>query len=143
MILHITTAAEWKAAEATGVYRADTLETEGFIHCSTPEQVVGVANERFRGRTDLILLCIDPARLEPAVVFEDCYESGQEFPHIYGPLTVADVMGVVDFPPGADGRFTLPAEVTALQAEEPVWLCETEEEIMTAAQQARPEGDSS
>jgi uncharacterized protein (DUF952 family) len=46
------------------------------------------------------------------VVYEDCYDSGQAFPHIYGPLNVDAVVNVVDFPPGKDGFFSLPAGIS-------------------------------
>ncbi|HEX6383569.1 MAG TPA: DUF952 domain-containing protein [Anaerolineae bacterium] len=111
LILHITTRQQWQNAEATGAYRTDSLESEGFIHCSTSEQVLGPANAMYRGRQDLVLLCIDPARVQPPIVFEDCYESGQAFPHVYGPLNVDAVVNVVDFPLGKDGFFSLPAEI--------------------------------
>lgn len=42
------------------------------------------------------------------VVYEDCYETGTKFPHIYGPLNLEAVLGVVDFPANADGSFSLP-----------------------------------
>lgn len=38
VIVHITTDDAWSAAQATGVYRPDSLDQEGFIHCSTPAQ---------------------------------------------------------------------------------------------------------
>lgn len=136
MILHITTHKEWESAVDTGSYRADSLETEGFIHCSTPEQVIGVANERFHGRADLILLCIAPAHLDASLIYEDCYETGQLFPHIYGPLNLNAVVAVVDFPSNQDGNFPLPDEVASLAEEEDVFLCETEREIVTMQNKA-------
>ncbi len=108
MILHITTRADWEGAQALGDYRLNTLETEGFIHCSTLEQVLGPANEFYRGRSDLVLLVIDPARLAAELVYEDCYETGTAFPHIYGPLNLDAVTKVVPFPPRPDGTFVLP-----------------------------------
>lgn len=110
-ILHITTEKEWQTAVAAGEYRADSLESEGFIHCSTVDQVLLPANERFAGQTGLILLTIDPAKLSAELVYEDCYESGQEFPHVYGPLNLDAVAGLLDFLPNPDGTFSLPAEL--------------------------------
>ena len=60
------------------------------------------------GRRDLVLLVIDPARLAAELVYEDCYEVGQAFPHIYGPLNLNAVVSVVPFPPLPDGTFALP-----------------------------------
>ena len=108
-ILHITTEAAWQTAVAAGEYRADSLETEGFIHCSTVAQVLMPANQMFAGQTDLILLTVDPAKLTARLVYEDCYESGHQFPHIYGPLNLDAVTGFVAFPPNEDGSFSLPA----------------------------------
>jgi uncharacterized protein (DUF952 family) len=108
MILHITSRADWKSAQARGDYGLDTVAAEGFIHCSTPEQVLGPANALYRGRRDLVLLVIDPARLKAELVYEDCYEAGQTFPHIYGPLNLDAVARVVPFPPLPDGTFNLP-----------------------------------
>ena len=107
MILHIITHAEWEKAEA--LYTASSLDSEGFIHCSTPEQVLLPANEMFRGQTGLVLLCIDPARVTADILYEDCYQSGQKFPHIYGPINKEAVIKVIDFPPNADGTFSLPS----------------------------------
>ena len=36
--LHITARTAWDAALGAGIYEADSLSTEGFIHCSTAEQ---------------------------------------------------------------------------------------------------------
>ncbi len=109
MILHIASREEWAAARALGEYRAGSLAGEGFIHCSTPSQVLGPADALFRGRTDLVLLVIDPARLRVPLVYEDSHGNGVLFPHLYGPLNLDAVTRVVPFPPGPDGRFALPA----------------------------------
>jgi uncharacterized protein (DUF952 family) len=109
MILHITTRADWEAARALGDYRLDTLNTEGFIHCSTPEQVLGTADLFYRGQSGLVLLVIDPARLSAKLVYEDSHGTGNLFPHIYGPLNLDAVVRVVPFSPLPDGSFVLPA----------------------------------
>lgn len=113
-IHHITHRETWEAARAAGSYRADTLATEGFIHCSTAEQVLAVANAMFHGQAGLVLLCIDEGRVQAEIRYEDCYATGQQFPHIYGPLNLDAVSCVVEFPPTADGAFVLPPEMTKL-----------------------------
>jgi uncharacterized protein (DUF952 family) len=108
-LLHIAPRDRWDAAQTSDeAYTDPSLEAEGFIHLSTPAQVLIPANERFAGRTDLVLLVIDPERLDDEVIFEDCYESGMEFPHLYGPLPIDAVTRVLDFVPSSDGTFTLP-----------------------------------
>lgn len=109
-LLHLTPIADWEphAARHDGDYRADSLDSEGFIHCSTVEQVLIPANERYRGRNDLVALVLDTDAIPSAVVFEDCYESGHAFPHVYGPIPVAAVIEVVPFPCEPDGSFQLP-----------------------------------
>lgn len=108
VILHITTYEAWQTAQENGVYEPPSLATEGFIHCSTAEQAVGVANALYRGQTDLVLLAIDADKTRAALRYEDCYEAGQEFPHLYGPLNLDAVVQVLPFPPDDDGRFSLP-----------------------------------
>jgi uncharacterized protein (DUF952 family) len=112
--LHIAERRAWSAAVQAGDYRPDSLAQDGFIHCSLPEQVVPVANSLYRGRQGLVLLVIDPARVPVEIRNEDCYESGQEFPHIYGPLPVEAVKQVLDFVPDQDGRFSLPSSTNEL-----------------------------
>ena len=92
-------------------YVDPSLAREGFIHCSTVEQLLIPANERFRGRTDLVVLIIDLELVPSETVFEDCYESGHAFPHIYGPIPVEAVRQVLPFPCEPDGTFRLPPEL--------------------------------
>ncbi len=111
-ILHITSRQAWEAAQRAGLYTADSLASEGFIHCSTPAQILDVANTLYRGQRDLVLLVIDVARLQVPLRYEDCHASGQAYPHLYGPLTLDAVCAVYDFPPQADGTFRLPSALT-------------------------------
>jgi uncharacterized protein (DUF952 family) len=108
-IYHITPRDAWAAAQEKGEYTADSLAEQGFIHCSERSQITRVANAIFRGRTDLVLLEIDPDLLKAEVRREPgTDEPGELFPHIYGPLAPEAVLRTLDFPPNPDGRFTLP-----------------------------------
>jgi uncharacterized protein (DUF952 family) len=116
MILHITSRAEWNEAQTLGEYRAPSLVTEGFIHCSTEKQVVPVANAFYRGKPDLVLLQIDEAKLTPALKWEPPasppapgISKTDSFPHIYGPINLTAIASVVDLKPDSAGMFTLPS----------------------------------
>lgn len=118
MILHITTSSEWEKARLAGEYSAPSLESDGFIHCSTIKQTVDTANNFFRGLTGLILLCIDEEKLESECKYEDPVGGGQHdpgvgnlFPHVYGPINLFAVIKVVDFPTDDNGFFKLPADI--------------------------------
>ena len=105
LILHMTTQAAWDRALREGQYTIDSLDSEGFIHCSLPEQVHRVANTLYAGRTDLILLHIDETKVTQDVRYEG---DDELFPHIYGPLNLDAVLRVAGYAPGPDGTFTEP-----------------------------------
>lgn len=88
-IYHLAEPRDWAAS--TDEYVCASLESEGFIHCSTAAQISGTAHQHFTDRNDLILLEIDAEPLGELVVFEDLYGLGEEFPHIYGPLPTTAV----------------------------------------------------
>jgi uncharacterized protein (DUF952 family) len=95
-ILHITPRTNWEQAIAEGKYRGDTLVTDGFIHCSTPEQLPWVAETFYKGQTGLVVLRIDLEKLEPPLKWESPPGSDQRFPHVYGPINQEAVVEVVD-----------------------------------------------
>lgn len=112
-IFHITSRSQWQAAQASGRYCHDSLTTEGFIHCSTVDQVVRVANFFFRGHEDLVLLWIEVDRLQADLRY-DPIETGEKFPHLYGALNLDAVTQVLDFSAEPDGGFVLPAALLPL-----------------------------
>ena len=115
MILHICTRDEWAAAADAGEYRALSLDDAGFIHCSDPGTVALPANALFRGRTDLLLLEIDPLLVGAPVRWEDPVPpdaSGLRFPHIYGTIPRNAVVAVHDFPTDPDGTLVLPESLS-------------------------------
>jgi uncharacterized protein (DUF952 family) len=116
IILHIISRADWQQAERDGVYHAPSLDHEGFIHFSTPDQVVRVANMFYKGQPDLVLLVVDPAKVSAELRYEapaEYPDSSERFPHIYGALNLDAVIRVVDFPPDADGIWrSLPEAAT-------------------------------
>jgi uncharacterized protein (DUF952 family) len=111
VIVHIARRADWERARTEGHYAPDELARDGFIHLSEPEQVAGPANALYSDESGLLLLWIDPARLEAEVRYEPPAPGAPvTFPHLYGPLNLDAVVGVVELEPWERGTFTLPAE---------------------------------
>ncbi|GAB4461053.1 MAG: DUF952 domain-containing protein [Anaerolineales bacterium] len=116
MIFHITSRKDWEAAQAKGEYTAPSLTTEGFIHCSTPAQILPVAEKFYKGQADLVLLMIEPALLTSTLKWEPPsggtpppgVPAGDLFPHIHGPINLNAVVNVFDFVFDSTGKFTLP-----------------------------------
>ena len=98
MILrHIAEPSDWDVARRSGHYRARSLDTEGFIHCSTEEQLVPVAQAFFAGRVDLGVLDVETERLDVPLRWEPPVGTPPApgpFPHVYGPIPVSAVVAV-------------------------------------------------
>ena len=108
MIYHLSSREEWAAAQADGEYRAESLDSEGFIHCSTREQVLAVADAFYGGRGELLLLCIEEARLTAPLLWEapappENAPAPGDFPHIYGALNLDAVVDARILREGSDG----------------------------------------
>ncbi len=89
-IFHITTPAEWGEAQITGVFTPASLTTEGFVHCSTGAQVEGSIARHFGDHDELVLLELRHDTIADALRWEEG-RPGEEFPHVYRALTLADV----------------------------------------------------
>ncbi|MFW5729373.1 MAG: DUF952 domain-containing protein [Spirochaetota bacterium] len=107
-IYHIAERSHWEAD--SGAYTPPGYASEGFVHCSTWVQLPGVARALFAGREDLVVLEIDPAALAAPVVFEDLYDAGDEFPHVYGAVRREAVRAVLEL------RWPLPGEPAIVRA---------------------------
>ena len=107
-IYHLALESEWREASKTGVYHRSTLgkslEDEGFIHCSFANQVQGIADAIYHGRHDVVLLEIDPSRVNADVRVENLDGGEERFPHIYGPLPTEAVSRAQAVPVGVDGQ---------------------------------------
>jgi len=119
MIYHITSRSSWSVARQRGEYQAESLETEGFIHCSTSAQVLPVVEKFYKGQHGLLLLMIDPALLTSDLKWEPPsggtpppgVPEGDLFPHIYGPINLDAVVKAVDLESQPDGNYNLPVDL--------------------------------
>jgi len=103
LVLHLCQRKHWEKAKAEGEYRAASLESEGFIHCSRRDQILGVVNRFYAQVPDLVLLWIDPERVRAEIRWEPA--DGGVFPHVYGPINLDAVLVVRDFHSDPDGVY--------------------------------------
>ena len=98
-LFHLALRRDWEAAQEAGEYRVSTrgrtLAEEGYLHASYAHQWQAVRDAYYADVTEpLVLLEVDPARLDVPVVEEVPGGGAEAFPHVYGPLPVAAVVSV-------------------------------------------------
>lgn len=112
VIYHAALPDQWEAAQISGVYeistRGVTLAQEGFIHCSTRDQVESVANRYYSDISDVVLLTLDRTTVGSPVIDEAAASTGDLFPHIYGPIPTAAVVTTTAWSIDADGIWRFP-----------------------------------
>ncbi|OBA82623.1 glutathione S-transferase [Mycobacterium sp. 1164966.3] len=106
VLVHLCPAEKWSRVGSCGEIRPDAGAP--FVHLSTPGQVHLPANRLYRGRSDLLLLYIDPAALDAPVRWEPGVPTDPQsmlFPHLYGALPASAVIEVTAYSPAPDGSF--------------------------------------
>ncbi len=106
-IYHLVSRSTWNSL-GPGPYQSDSLETEGFIHCSNEDQVAQVANRFYADSGELLVLCIDTDRLEHPVR-DELAGTDERFPHIYGPINREAVVEVRPMERDTSGRWVFQA----------------------------------
>jgi len=86
LIFKIVPRAEWEAG--SGDYHGSAHDrADGFLHFSTQSQLAETLRRYYAGQDDLMLVAVDPAALGPALKWEFSSSRGEDFPHLYAPLT--------------------------------------------------------
>lgn len=107
VIYKIATVAQWRAAEASGVFEGAPIDVaDGYIHFSTGAQVAETLAKHFAGQADLLLVSVESDSLGAALRWE-VSRGGELFPHLYATLPVSSVIAVREIPVGLDGRHVL------------------------------------
>lgn len=96
IIYHIVLPEVWYAFDHD-LYRAESLETEGFIHCSFAEQLDAVIERYYGDASKLMILGIDTDRSMSRVVNEPS-TNDEIYPHIYGPINRDAIVSVTERP---------------------------------------------
>lgn len=107
-LFYIVKKADWITYTTKSGYRPPTLENDGFIALSTPEQVIPMAQALFQGQPDLLLLKLSVSSADPLLKWEAVPGSDISVPHYYGELTRLLVKKIYPFHSQRDGSFRLP-----------------------------------
>jgi uncharacterized protein (DUF952 family) len=94
-IYHIVLPEKWDEAAVDEFYEAESLATEGFIHCSFAEQIEGVLERYYSGAKRVVVLEIDPEKLTSRLVKEPS-TNNEIYPHIYGKINRDAVVGIAE-----------------------------------------------
>ena len=94
-IYKILTDTEWKDANRLGYIKTDLDDKDGFIHCSTAKQLALTLHLYFKEEKSVVLCEIDECDLNRSEYFFEKTlsnnRSEQEFPHIYGKLSIEQI----------------------------------------------------
>lgn len=103
LVYKILRADEWAALQEAGETPGAPVDVaDGYVHLSTAEQAPGTAAKHFAGADGLMLLTLDTDEIQP--LKWEVSRGGQEFPHLYGPLRMVDVLRVMPLPLGPEGH---------------------------------------
>jgi uncharacterized protein (DUF952 family) len=92
----ILTAAEWAQFQTDGIFHGAPIDlADGYIHLSAADQLQGTLDKHFAQATGLVIATVNLTALGETVKWE-VSRGGALFPHIYGPLPMAAVVGVRD-----------------------------------------------
>lgn len=107
LIFHLVTKEDWESHTKNSQYTPQSLEDQGFIHCSSGNNIEDTANRLFKDKENVLLLVINTALVDHDIKYEKDPELEEEFPHIYGPLNTGAVIDKIDIAPEEDGSYSI------------------------------------
>lgn len=93
LIYHIVLPDKWNSLKNDANYAAESIMTEGFIHCSYEHQVDGVQKRYYSDASKVVILKIDTDKLSSRLV-EEPSTNNEIYPHIYGPINRDSIVGI-------------------------------------------------
>ena len=93
LIYHIVLPKVWEEFKDEAFYEAESLGTEGFIHCSFAGQLDAVLDRYYRDVGDVLVLTLETEKLTSRLVNEPS-TNDELYPHIYGKINRDAIIGV-------------------------------------------------
>lgn len=93
IIYHIVLPEVWEKFKDQPFYEHESLEREGFIHCSYRNQLDDVLERYYKDEKRILILHISAARLESDLIAERS-TGGEIYPHIYGKINQTAIVNI-------------------------------------------------
>lgn len=107
LIFKIVPRAEWEAQ--SGDYHGSARDrADGFLHFSTASQLPETLQLYYAGQDDLMLVAVDAEALGAALKWERSESRGEDFPHLYAPLSCDAMKWARPLLRKPDGTFDIP-----------------------------------
>ena len=107
LIFKIVPRAEWQAD--SGDYHGSAHDkADGFLHFSTASQLPETLRRYYAAQDDLMLVAVDSKALGAALKWEYSQSRGEDFPHLYAPLSPDAIKWARLIKKDATGEFLLP-----------------------------------
>ncbi len=94
-IYHIVLPGIWEQFANKDLYEAESLRTEGFIHCSFAGQLDNVLRRYYSGAEKVLVLEIETDNLLSRLV-EEPSTNNEIYPHIYGPINKDAIAAIAE-----------------------------------------------
>jgi uncharacterized protein (DUF952 family) len=109
LIYKIVPHAEWD--RVTDAYQGSAHDrADGFLHFSTRAQLLETLKRHYTGQSGLVLVAVEAQSLGEALKWELAPNRGEDFPHLYGPLSKNAVLRTTPLHCCANGEYLLPPE---------------------------------
>ncbi len=92
-IYHIVLPGEWAKFKNESIYEANSLASEGFIHCSYRNQLAEVLERYYKDARRVLILHINPHLLVSKLIAETS-TGGGIYPHIYGKINAEAIVKI-------------------------------------------------
>jgi uncharacterized protein (DUF952 family) len=93
IIYHVVLPEIWEKYKEEYEYEAESLQTEGFIHCSYRNQLEDVLERYYKNAPNVLILHINPHLLTSKLIAEPS-TGGEIYPHIYGKINRQAIVDV-------------------------------------------------
>jgi len=93
LIYHIVLPDVWEKFADEHEYEAESLQTEGFIHCSYRNQLDEVLERYYKDAGKVLILHINPHYLKSELVAEPS-TAREIYPHIYGRINKSAIVNI-------------------------------------------------